>query len=93
MIKPERKKDSLLKGVINMKKFLVLIIISMLASFNVYAEEKKLPDNCYSEYKVSPSTLGCKFKKGIGKLTTKSDGSRSMLGKIFDSKSLKDLKK
>ena len=77
-----------------MKNIIILITAILLSTTNVNSEEnKKLPDDCYAEYKVSPNTLGCNIKKGFKKLYTKEDGSLNVLGKLFNAKSLADLKK
>ena len=66
----------------------------MLSATIVHSEEnKKLPNDCYAEYKVSPTTLGCNIRKGFKKLYTKEDGSLNALGKFFNAKSLADLNK
>ena len=56
-------------------------------------ENKKLPDDCYAEYKVSPDTLGCNVKKFFKNLYTKEDGSPNALGKFFNAKSFADVTK
>ena len=77
-----------------MKKIIILVSVVLLSTTNVNSEEnKKLPDDCYAEYKVSPNTLGCNIKKGFKKLYTKEDGSLNTLGKFFNAKSLSDMKK
>ena len=77
-----------------MKKIIILVTASLLYTANVNSEEnKKLPDDCYAEYKVSPNTLGCNIKKGFKKLYTKEDGSLNVLGKFFNAKSLSDVTK
>ena len=77
-----------------MKKIIILVAVTMFATTNINAEEnKKLPDDCYAEYKVSPNTLGCKLKKGFKNLYTKEDGSPNVLGKFFNAKSLADMNK
>ena len=77
-----------------MKKIIILVAVTMFATTNINAEEnKKLPDDCYAEYKVSPNTLGCKLKKGFKNLYTKEDGSLNVLGKFFNAKSLADMNK
>ena len=76
-----------------MKKIIILVTVTLLSTTNVNSEEnKKLPDDCYAEYKVSPTTLGCGIKKGFRNLYTKKDGSLNALGKFFNAKSLADLK-
>jgi len=67
----------------------------LLSATSVNSEEnkKKLPDDCYAEYKISPTTLGCNIKKGFRNLYTKEDGSLNALGKFFNAKSLADLTK
>ena len=77
-----------------MKKIIILVAVTMFATTNINSEEnKKLPDDCYAEYKVSPNTLGCKLKKGFKNLYTKEDGSLNVLGKFFNAKSLADMNK
>ena len=77
-----------------MKKIIIIVTVALLSTTNINSEEnKKLPDNCYAEYKASPNTLGCGIKKGFKKLYTSKDGSLNMLGKFFNAKSLADLKK
>ena len=77
-----------------MKKIIILVTVALLATTNVNSEEnKKLPDDCYAEYKVSPNTLGCSIKKGFRNLYTKEDGSLNVLGKFFNAKSLTDMNK
>ena len=78
-----------------MKKIIILVTVTLLTTTtNINSEEnKKLPDDCYAEYKVSPNTLGCNIKKGFKKLYTKEDGSLNTLGKFFNAKSLSDMKK
>ena len=76
-----------------MKNIIIVITAIFLSSTGVNSEEnKKLPDDCYAEYKVSPTTLGCGIKKGFRNLYTKKDGSLNALGKFFNAKSLVDLK-
>ena len=76
-----------------MKKIIILVTAALLSTTNINSEEnKKLPDDCYAEYKVSPTTLGCGIKKGFRNLYTKKDGSLNALGKFFNAKSLADLK-
>ena len=66
----------------------------MLSSSLVNAEEKKtlveyLPEgNCVEKHKISPKAFGC----GIKKMFKKKDGTPNMLGKIFNAKTLVDLK-
>ena len=75
-----------------MKKIIILVSVVLLSTTNVNSgENKKLPDDCYAEYKVSPNKLGCKLKKGFKNLYTKEDGSLNALGKFFNAKSLADL--
>ena len=77
-----------------MKNIIILITAILLSTTSVNSgENKKLPDDCYAEYKISPTTLGCKIKKGFNNLYTKEDGSLNALGKFFNAKSLTDLKK
>ena len=77
-----------------MKKIIILVAVAFLATTNINSEEnKKLPDDCYAEYKVSPNTLGCNIKKGLRNLHVKDDGSLNALGKFFNAKSLADLTK
>ena len=76
-----------------MKNIIIVITAIFLSTTGVNSEEnKKLPDDCYAEYKVSPTTLGCGIKKGLRNLYTKKDGSLNALGKFFNAKSLVDLK-
>ena len=76
-----------------MKKIIIIVTAALLSTTSVNSEEnKKLPDDCYAEYKVSPNTLGCNIKKGFKNFYTKEDGSLSLLGKFFNAKSLADLK-
>ena len=76
-----------------MKNIIIVITAIFLSTTAVNSEEnKKLPDDCYAEYKVSPNTLGCNIKKGFKNLYTKEDGSLNALGKFFNAKSLTDLK-
>ena len=77
-----------------MKKIIILVAVAFLATTNINSEEnKKLPDDCYAEYKVSPNTLGCKLKKGFKNIYTKEDGSLNALGKFFNAKSFADVNK
>ena len=77
-----------------MKNIIIVITAIFLSTTGVNSEEnKKLRDDCYAEYKVSPTTLGCGIKKGFRNLYTKKDGSLNALGKFFNAKSLADLKK
>ena len=77
-----------------MKKIIILVTVALLTTTNINSEEnKKLPDDCYAEYKVSPNTLGCKLKKCFKNLYTKEDGSLNVLGKFFNAKSLADMNK
>ena len=76
-----------------MKNIIIVITAIFLSTTGVNSEEnKKLPDDCYAEYKVSPTTLSCGIKKGFRNLYTKKDGSLNTLGKFFNAKSLADLK-
>ena len=76
-----------------MKNIAIILTTILLSATGVNSEEnKKLPDDCYAEYKVSPNTLGCNIKKGFRNLYTKEDGSLNALGKFFNAKSLADLK-
>ena len=77
-----------------MKNIIILLTTILLSATSVNSEEnkKKLPDDCYAEYKISPTTLGCQVKKGFRNLYTKKDGSLNALGKFFNAKSLADLK-
>ena len=76
-----------------MKNIIIVITAIFLSTTGVNSEEnKKLPDDCYAEYKISPTTLGCQIKKGFRNLYTKEDGSLNALGKFFNAKSLADLK-
>ena len=76
-----------------MKNIIIVITAIFLSTTGVNSEEnKKLPDDCYAEYKISPNTLGCGIKKGFRNLYTKKDGSLNALGKFFNAKSLVDLK-
>ena len=78
-----------------MKNIIILLTTILLSATSVNSEEnkKKLPDDCYAEYKISPTTLGCKIKKGFNNLYTKEDGSLNALGKFFNAKSLADVVK
>ena len=78
-----------------MKNIIILLTTILLSTTSVNSEEnkKKLPDDCYAEYKVSPNTLGCNIKKGFKKLYTKEDGSLNVLGKFFNAKTLADVTK
>ena len=78
-----------------MKKIIILVTVTLLTTTtNINSEEnKKLPDDCYAEYKVSPNTLGCNIKKGFKNFYTKEDGSLNALGKFFNAKSLADVMK
>ena len=77
-----------------MKNIIILITTILLSTTSVNSEEnKKLPDDCYAEYRISPTTLGCQIKKGFRNLYTKKDGSLNFLGKFFNAKSLTDLSK
>ena len=77
-----------------MKKIIILVTVALLTTTNINSEEnKKLPDDCYAEYKVSPNTLGCKLKKGFKNIYTKEDGSLNTLGKFFNAKSFADVNK
>ena len=77
-----------------MKNIIIVITAIFLSTTGVNSEEnKKLPDDCYAEYKVSPNTLGCNIKKGFKKLYTKEDGSLNVLGKFFNAKTFADVKK
>ena len=78
-----------------MKNIIILLTTILLSATSVNSEEnkKKLPDDCYAEYKVSPNTLGCNIKKGFKNLYTKEDGSLNALGKFFNAKSFTDVLK
>ena len=77
-----------------MKNIIIVITAIFLSTTGVNSEEnKKLPDDCYAEYKVSPTTLGCGIKKGFRNLYTKKDGSLNALGKFYNAKSLADVTK
>ena len=77
-----------------MKNIIILLTTILLSTTSVNSEEnKKLPDDCYAEYRISPTTLGCQIKKGFRNLYTKEDGSLNFLGKFFNAKSLTDLNK
>ena len=77
-----------------MKIIIIIVTAALLSTANVNSEEnKKLPDDCYAEYKVSPNTLGCKLKKGFKNFYTKEDGSLNALGKFFNAKSFADVLK
>ena len=46
-----------------MKNIIIVITTIFLSTTGVNSEEnKKLPDDCYAEYKVSPTTLACGIK-------------------------------
>ena len=75
-----------------MKNIIIVITAIFLSTTGVNSEEnKKLPDDCYAEYKISPTTVGCKIKKGFRNLYTKEDGSLNALGKFFNAKSFADV--
>ena len=77
-----------------MKKIIIIVTAALLSTTNVNSEEnKKLPDNCYAEYKVSPKTFGCGIKKGFKNIYTNEDGSLNALGKFFNAKSFADVNK
>ena len=77
-----------------MKKIIIIVTAALLSTNNVNSEEnKKLPDDCYAEYKVSPKTFGCKLKKGFRNFYTNEDGSLNTLGRFFNAKSLADVVK
>ena len=78
-----------------MKNIIILLTTILLSATSVNSGEdkKKLPDDCYAEYKVSPNTLGCNIKKGFKKFYTKEDGSLNVLGKFFNAKTLADVTK
>ena len=78
-----------------MKNIIILLTSILLSATSVNSEEnkKKLPDDCYAEYKVSPNTVGCKLKKSFKNLYTKEDGSLNALGKFFNAKSFADVNK
>ena len=78
-----------------MKNIIILLTTILLSATSVNSEEnkKKLPDDCYAEYKVSPNTLGCNIKKGFRNLYTKKDGSLNVLGKFFNAKSFANVMK
>ena len=77
-----------------MKNIIILLTTILLSTTSVNSEEnKKLPDDCYAEYKISPTTLGCNIKKGFRNFYTKEDGSLNALGKFFNAKTLTDLNK
>ena len=75
-----------------MKKIVILVTAALISTTNINSEEnKKLPDDCYAEYKVSPKTFGCKLKKGFRNFYTNEDGSLNTLGRFFNAKSLADV--
>ena len=77
-----------------MKKIVILVTAALISTTNINSEEnKKLPDDCYAEYKVSPKTFGCKLKKGFRNFYTNEDGSLNTLGRFFNAKSLADVVK
>ena len=78
-----------------MKNIIILLTTILLSATSVNSEEnkKKLPDDCYAEYKISPTTLGCNIKKGFRNLYTKKDGSLNALGKFFNAKTFADVNK
>ena len=77
-----------------MKNIIIVITAMFLSTTGVNSEEnKKIPDDCYAEYKVSPATLGCGIKKGFRNLYTKNDGSLNALGKFFNAKTFADVNK
>ena len=77
-----------------MKKIIIFMTVTLLTTTNINSEENtKLPDDCYAEYKVSPTTLGCNIKRGFRNMYTKEDGSLNALGKFFNAKTLADINK
>ena len=77
-----------------MKKIIILISTILISANMVIAEEKKtladaIGTDCIDKYKISPKALGCGFKK----LFKKKDGSPNALGKFYNTKTLKDLRK
>ena len=77
-----------------MKKIIILVTVTLLTTTNINSEEnKKLPDDCYAEYKISPKTYGCGIKKGFKNIYTNEDGSLNALGKFFNAKSFTDVLK
>ena len=77
-----------------MKKIIIIVTVALLSTTNINSEEnKKLPDDCYAEYKVSPKTFGCGIKKGFKNIYTNEDGSLNALGKFFNAKSFTDVLK
>ena len=77
-----------------MKNIIILITTILLSATSVNSEEnKKLPDDCYAEYKISPTTLGCGIKRGFRNMYTNEDGSLNALGKFFNAKTLADINK
>ena len=77
-----------------MKKIIILVTAALLSTTYINSEEnKKLPDDCYAEYKVSPNTLGCNVKKFFKNLYTKEDGSPNALGNFYNAKSFADVMK
>ena len=79
-----------------MKRIIILLTSILLTSTLVNAEENKtLADlvgkgkgDCIAEHKISPKAFGCSIKK----MFKKKDGTPNMLGKIFNAKTLVDLK-
>ena len=75
-------------------KIIIILMASILLSTNlVNAEEPKtlqeaIGTDCINEHKVSPAAFGC----GIKKLFKKKDGTPNVFGKIFNAKTLVDLK-
>ena len=77
-----------------MKKIIIIVTAALLSTTNINSEEnKKLPDDCYAEYKISPKTFGCGIKKGFKNIYTNEDGSLNALGKFFNAKSFADVTK
>ena len=77
-----------------MKKIIILISTILISANMVIAEEKKtladaIGTDCIDKYKISPKALGCGFKK----LFKNKDGSPNALGKFYNTKTLKDLRK
>ena len=71
----------------------MILTVLMISSTTSIAEEKKSlkeikNTDCIEVHKISPAALGC----GVKKLFIKKDGSPNLLRKIFNAKSLADLK-
>ena len=78
-----------------MKNIIILMAAILLSTNIVNGEEppktlaEAIGEDCTEKHKISPAALGC----GIKKLFKKKDGSPNILGKLFNTKTLTDLKK